>query len=223
MGGSQSVNERLVISREREDEAFNIVRVSEDAIRTLRGEQNTGGTPTSTNGPAESTQSQIIVGDEKLQSALNDERLLTQRLRQDLLKSQHELKEINKKLSALERDAKDAALSPSLAVGGGTERVDKIKQAESYYRQKLDELMDRERRRQVESSAQFKESLERLQQRFLKYSCHTACAELESKVLQCYLQNPGQTLRCDSNEYIQCVDEYRAKLLSAKDMAVSAN
>jgi len=217
MGGSQSVNERLVISREREDEAFNIVRVSEDAIRTLRGEQNTGTTST-TNGRPESTQ--IIVGDEKLQSALNDERLLTQRLRQDLLQRQHELKELNKKLSALERDAKDAALSPS--VGGGT---DKIKQAESYYRQKLDELMDRERRRQVESSAQFKESLERLQQRFLKYSCHTACAELESKVLQCYLQSPGQPLLCgrDADEFIQCVDEYRAKLLSAKDMAVSAN
>lgn len=39
MGSSQSNSERVSISREREDEAFNIVRVSEDAIRTLRGER----------------------------------------------------------------------------------------------------------------------------------------------------------------------------------------
>jgi len=224
MGGSQSVGERVSISREREDEAFNIVRVSEDTIRTLRGEQNsgtTGNTVISSGGGGGGESPKIVagVGDEKLQSSLNDERLLSQRLRQDLLQRQNEIKELGKKVAAFEREAKEAALSGVVA---GT---DKIKQAESCYRQKLDDLLERERRRQEEATSQFKESLDRLQQRFLKYSCHTACADVESKVLQCYLQNPRQPLQCarEGDDFVQCVDEYRAKLLTAKDMSVSAN
>jgi len=225
MGGSQST-ERVSISRDREDEAFNIVRVSEDAIRTLRGERTGNGVPVAAGviitPPPESGKAIVggsVVIDEKTQAALNDERLLTQRLRQDFAQSQQNMQELQKKLAALERDAKEATLS---AVVGG---ADKIKQAELYYRQKLDELLERERRRQEESAAKFKESLERLQQRFLKYSCHKACAEVESKVLQCYLQNPNEPLRCarEGDEFVQCVDEYRAKLLTAKDMTVSAN
>jgi len=220
MGGSQST-ERVTISREREDEAFNIVRVSEDAIRTLRGERTGGVLVTTPSAEPGSTQAGKVIAasDEKLQAALNDERLLTQRLRQDLLHLQQDKSELGKKLAALERDAKEATLS---AVVGG---ADKIKQADAFYRQKLDELLDRERRRQEESAAQFKTSLERLQQRFLKYSCHTACAEVESKVLQCYLQNPREPLRCarEGDGFLQCVDEYRAKLLTAKEMTVSAN
>jgi len=211
MGGSQSA-QRVAISREREDEAFNIVRVSEDAIRTLRGER----TPTA----VEESTKIVSGGDEKLKSALEDERLLTQRLRQDLLRQQLELRELNKKLFALERDAKDATLTSFTAEADGIGL--KVKQAETFYRQKLDELLARERQRQEEATKTFKDSLERLQQRFLKYSCHTACADTESKVLQCYLQNPRQPLQCsrEGDEFVQCVDEYRAKMLTAKEIAV---
>jgi len=218
MGGSQSAH-RVSISREREDEAFNIVRISEDAIRTLRGERIRPPDTQTIEITKEEPQKTVPVIDDKLKFALNEERLLTQRLRQDLLQSQQQLKELKKKLEALEHEGKEATLDAAVI------ETDKVKKAEVYYREKLNELLERERERELEATKIFKQRVEELQQRFLKYSCHTACAEVESKVLQCYLQNPRQPLRCsrDGDEFIQCVDEYRAKMLTAKEFAVSAN
>ncbi|XP_072257949.1 MICOS complex subunit MIC19 isoform X3 [Pyxicephalus adspersus] len=62
---------------------------------------------------------------------------------------------------------------------------------------------------------QYQEAANSVEARFKRYESHPVCADLQAKILQCYQQNPQQTLSCSAlaSQYMQCVNTAKQSML----------
>jgi len=201
--GSVQITPRRASVEKLENDAFDFVQVSDELVDQLRGDRIGTGEQ---NDPVRFQREQIPNDNkenERFVAALNEQKALTERLKADLATSNATSKSLQSKLREFEGKRFEKADSDSLS------------QADKYWRQKIREISDFQLKSLQESNAEYKAAVDRVESKFIRTSCLTACAGLEGEVLQCYLNNPLQTLICDkvSERYVKCVDQHRREML----------
>ncbi|XP_048357434.1 MICOS complex subunit MIC19 [Sphaerodactylus townsendi] len=68
------------------------------------------------------------------------------------------------------------------------------------------------------TTEEFQKAVNEVDARFKRYESHPVCADLQSKIFQCYQQNSQQTLSCSAlaSEYLKCVNH--AKQVGAEQV-----
>ena len=63
---------------------------------------------------------------------------------------------------------------------------------------------------------EFQNSVKRVSEKFFSAESETACSTLDSKVMQCYMDNPKQPLKCSTlaKDFVKCVKDYRAEMIA---------
>ncbi|KAL6087025.1 hypothetical protein STEG23_036106, partial [Scotinomys teguina] len=65
------------------------------------------------------------------------------------------------------------------------------------------------------TTEEYQKAAEEVESKFKRYEYHPVCADLQTKILQCYRQNTEQTLSCSAlaSQYMHCVNH--AKQISS--------
>ncbi|XP_075455462.1 MICOS complex subunit MIC19 isoform X2 [Ascaphus truei] len=90
-----------------------------------------------------------------------------------------------------------------------------LKRQDEYYKEQLVKLEERSAQFYKVTTEQYQKAASDVQARFKRYEAHPVCADLQGKILQCYQQNPQQTLSCSAlaSQYLQCVNSAKQSLL----------
>lgn len=65
------------------------------------------------------------------------------------------------------------------------------------------------------TTEEYQKAAEEVESKFRRYEYHPVCADLQTKILQCYRQNTQQTLSCSAlaNQYMHCVNHAKQNML----------
>ncbi|XP_068128742.1 MICOS complex subunit MIC19 isoform X2 [Hyperolius riggenbachi] len=88
------------------------------------------------------------------------------------------------------------------------EKERELKRQDEYYKEQLARLEERSAQFYKVTTEQYQDAANTVEARFKRYVSHPMCAELQTQILQCYQQNPRQTLSCSAlaSQYMQCVN-----------------
>ncbi|KAK2194212.1 hypothetical protein NP493_1g00059 [Ridgeia piscesae] len=97
------------------------------------------------------------------------------------------------------------------------EKMEEIRNLEKYYRDRVENFKQQNDKLYSATKEEFARVVDDLEHKFRSYTCTPICHELEQKVIQCYQDNPKQTLNCSSvvKEFSDCVRKNREHLLMA--------
>ncbi|XP_048239146.1 MICOS complex subunit MIC19-like [Haliotis rufescens] len=103
----------------------------------------------------------------------------------------------------------------------GQARIDSkkaVQEVEAFYQQKLRQLEERNATLQKITNEQFAKAVQEVEQKFLKQTGSPVCQDLQSRVYNCYVDNPKYTLRCsaDVRAFSLCVETARQNALARK-------
>ncbi|XP_072257948.1 MICOS complex subunit MIC19 isoform X2 [Pyxicephalus adspersus] len=95
------------------------------------------------------------------------------------------------------------------------EKERELKRQDEYYKEQLARLEERSAQFYKVTTDQYQEAANSVEARFKRYESHPVCADLQAKILQCYQQNPQQTLSCSAlaSQYMQCVNTAKQSML----------
>ncbi|XP_040199243.1 MICOS complex subunit MIC19 isoform X2 [Rana temporaria] len=90
-----------------------------------------------------------------------------------------------------------------------------LKRQDEYYKEQLARLEERSAQFYKVTTDQYQEAANTVEARFKRYESHPVCADLQAQILQCYQQNPQQTLSCSvlASQYMQCVNNAKQSML----------
>lgn len=90
-----------------------------------------------------------------------------------------------------------------------------LKRQDEYYKEQLARLEERSAQFYKVTTDQYQEAANTVEARFKRYESHPVCADLQTQILQCYQQNPQQTLSCSvlASQYMQCVNNAKQSML----------
>ncbi|GAB1290658.1 MICOS complex subunit Mic19 [Apodemus speciosus] len=65
------------------------------------------------------------------------------------------------------------------------------------------------------TTEEYQKAAEEVESKFKRYEYHPVCADLQTKILQCYRQNTQQTLSCSAlaNQYMHCVNHAKQSMM----------
>nr|XP_042128947.1 MICOS complex subunit MIC19 isoform X3 [Peromyscus maniculatus bairdii]XP_042128948.1 MICOS complex subunit MIC19 isoform X3 [Peromyscus maniculatus bairdii]XP_042128949.1 MICOS complex subunit MIC19 isoform X3 [Peromyscus maniculatus bairdii] len=65
------------------------------------------------------------------------------------------------------------------------------------------------------TTEEYQKAAEEVEAKFKRYEYHPVCADLQTKILQCYRQNTQQTLSCSAlaSQYMHCVNHAKQSML----------
>ncbi|XP_037346347.1 MICOS complex subunit mic25a-like isoform X2 [Pungitius pungitius] len=86
----------------------------------------------------------------------------------------------------------------------------------SFYREQLEILEKKNLDNYKQTSEQYNEAATRAEAHIRPRQTASVCSELQAKVLQCYRENPQQTLHCSglARQYMTCVQQAKKSLLT---------
>ncbi|XP_077120562.1 MICOS complex subunit MIC19 isoform X2 [Ranitomeya variabilis] len=95
------------------------------------------------------------------------------------------------------------------------EKERELKRQDAYYKEQLARLEERSAQFYKVTTEQYQSAANTVESRFKRYESHPICADLQAKILQCYQQNPQQTLSCSAlaSQYLQCVNSAKQSVL----------
>ncbi|KAG8440067.1 hypothetical protein GDO86_006022 [Hymenochirus boettgeri] len=95
------------------------------------------------------------------------------------------------------------------------EKERELKRLEEYYKDQMARLEERSAQFYKVTTEQYQIAASEVEARFKRYEAHPVCADLQTKILQCYQQNQQQSLSCSSlaSQYLHCVKGARQGLL----------
>ncbi|KAM4747581.1 MICOS complex subunit MIC19 isoform 2-T2 [Rhinophrynus dorsalis] len=95
------------------------------------------------------------------------------------------------------------------------EKERELKRQDEYYKEQVARLEERSAQFYKVTTDQYQKAADDVEARFKKYETHPICADLQAKILQCYQQNPQQTLSCSvlASQYLHCVSGAKQSLL----------
>lgn len=95
------------------------------------------------------------------------------------------------------------------------EKERELKKQDEYYKEQLARLEERSAQFYKVTTEQYQSAANTVEARFKRYQSHPICADLQAQILQCYQQNPQQTLSCSAlaSQYLQCVNSAKQSLL----------
>ncbi|XP_054844603.1 MICOS complex subunit MIC19 [Eublepharis macularius] len=235
MGGSGSAPRRVTFETDENDNVTVVkgVRLSENVVERMKEPSPPGGKPQQKS--ESGGHGGIPVNEEDLKRRIAEELALEharrdaeshKRLKQD---QRHVRDEISKVLER-ERAASNEHLARALfreratneeerlkaqALAKQLEEKDReLKKHDTYYKEQLARLEERSAQFYKVTTEQFQKAVSEVDARFKRYESHPVCANLQSKILQCYQQNSQQTLSCSAlaHEYLQCVNHAKQSM-----------
>ncbi|KAG8576797.1 hypothetical protein GDO81_009976 [Engystomops pustulosus] len=95
------------------------------------------------------------------------------------------------------------------------EKERELKRQDEYYKEQLARLEERSAQFYKVTTEQYQSAANTVEARFKKYESRPVCADLQAQILQCYQQNPQQTLSCSvlARQYLQCVNSAKQSML----------
>ncbi|XP_074123992.1 MICOS complex subunit MIC19 isoform X2 [Sminthopsis crassicaudata] len=90
-----------------------------------------------------------------------------------------------------------------------------LKKQDAFYKEQLARLEERSAEFYKVTTEQYQRAAEEVESKFKRYETHPICADLQAKILQCYRENPQQTLSCSAlaNQYQYCVNHAKQNVL----------
>ncbi|XP_053318172.1 MICOS complex subunit MIC19 [Spea bombifrons] len=95
------------------------------------------------------------------------------------------------------------------------EKERELKKQDAYYKDQLARLEERSAQFYKVTTEEYQKAASDVETKFKRYEAHPICADLQAKILQCYQQNPQQTLSCSAlaRQYLQCVNSAKQTML----------
>ncbi|XP_074798807.1 MICOS complex subunit MIC19 isoform X4 [Natator depressus] len=95
------------------------------------------------------------------------------------------------------------------------EKDRELKKHDAYYKEQLARLEERSAQFYKVTTEQYQQAVKEVEARFKRYESHPVCADLQSKILQCYQQNSHETLSCSAlaSQYLHCVNHAKQSML----------
>uniref|UniRef100_A0A6J0U9X4 MICOS complex subunit MIC19 isoform X2 n=1 Tax=Pogona vitticeps TaxID=103695 RepID=A0A6J0U9X4_9SAUR len=94
------------------------------------------------------------------------------------------------------------------------EKERELKKHDAYYKEQLARLEERSSQFYKVTTEQYQKAIDEVNARFKRYESSPVCADLQSKILQCYQENSQQTLSCSAlaSQYLKCVNHARQSM-----------
>ncbi|XP_061438643.1 MICOS complex subunit MIC19 isoform X2 [Rhineura floridana] len=211
MGGAGSSPRRVTFEADENDNITVVkgVRLSENVIERMKEPSSPGGRFQQKSGSGgHGVIGGTSVNEEDLKKRIAEELALEQarrdaeahkRLKQNQM---HVRDEISKVLER-ERAASNEHLARSILRERATTEEERLKAqllSSQFYKV---------------TTEQYQKAVEEVDARFKRYESHPVCADLQSKILQCYQENSQQTLSCSAlaSEYLKCVNHAKQSMV----------
>ncbi|XP_053465541.1 MICOS complex subunit MIC19 [Nycticebus coucang] len=90
-----------------------------------------------------------------------------------------------------------------------------LKKQDAFYKEQLARLEERSSEFYKVTTEQYQKAAEEVEAKFKRYETHPICADLQTKILQCYRQNTHQTLKCSAlaSQYMHCVNRAKESMV----------
>ncbi|XP_037369278.1 MICOS complex subunit MIC19 [Talpa occidentalis] len=215
MGGAAST--RRVTFEADENENITVVkgiRLSENVIDRMKETSPSGSKPQRFSGAYGAS-----VSNEELKRRVAEELALEQAKKdsenQKRLKQSKELDQLTRAILR-ERISSEEERSKAKHLARQLEEKDRvIKKQDAFYKEQLARLEERSSEFYKVTTEQYQKAAEEVEAKFKRYEAHPVCADLQTKILQCYRQNNQQTLSCSAlaEQYMRCVNQAKQSKL----------
>lgn len=90
-----------------------------------------------------------------------------------------------------------------------------MRKQDAFYKEQLARLEERSSEFYKVTTEEYQKAAEEVEAKFKRYEYHPVCADLQTKILQCYRQNTQQTLSCSAlaSQYMHCVNHAKQSML----------
>nr|XP_034983882.1 MICOS complex subunit MIC19 isoform X2 [Zootoca vivipara] len=227
MGGGGSAPRRVTFEADENDN----ITLSENVIERMKDPSSASGRSQKSGSGGHGTS----VNEEDLKKRIAEELALEQarrdaeahkRLKQNQMHVRDEISKVlereraasNEHLSRAilrERAAtEDERLKAQLLAKQLEEKDRELKKHDAYYKEQLARLEERSSQFYKVTTEQYQKAVEEVDARFKRYESRPVCADLQSKIFQCYQENSHQTLSCSvlASEYLKCVNHAKQSL-----------
>ncbi|XP_012576507.1 PREDICTED: MICOS complex subunit MIC19 isoform X2 [Condylura cristata] len=214
MGGTAST--RRVTFEADENENITVVkgiRLSENVIDRMKETSPSGSKSQRYSGAYGAS-----VSDEELKRRVAEELALEQAKKdsenQKRLKQSKELDQLTRAILR-ERISSEEERSKAKHLARQLEEKDRvIKKQDAFYKEQLARLEERSSEFYKVTTEQYQKAAEEVEAKFKRYESHPVCADLQTKILQCYRQNNKQTLSCSAlaDQYMRCVNQAKQNM-----------
>uniref|UniRef100_A0A8D0L1X4 Coiled-coil-helix-coiled-coil-helix domain containing 3 n=1 Tax=Sphenodon punctatus TaxID=8508 RepID=A0A8D0L1X4_SPHPU len=95
------------------------------------------------------------------------------------------------------------------------EKDRELKKHDAFYKEQLARLEERSAQFYKVTTEEYQKAANEVEARFKRYESHPICADLQTKILQCYQQNSQETLSCSglASQYLHCVNHAKQSML----------
>ncbi|XP_053113997.1 MICOS complex subunit MIC19 isoform X2 [Hemicordylus capensis] len=238
MGGGGSAPRRVTFEADENDHVTVVkgVRLSENVIERMKEPSSPGGKSQQRSGSGGHGEvGGATVNEEDLKKRIAEELALEQarrdaeahkRLKKDQMHVRDEISKVLERERAASNEhlarailreraaTEEERLKTQLLAKQLEERDRELKKHDAYYKEQLARLEERSAQFYKVTTEQYQKAVDEVDARFKRYESHPVCADLQSKILQCYQQNPQQTLSCSAlaSEYLKCVNHAKQSM-----------
>nr|XP_028601156.1 MICOS complex subunit MIC19 isoform X1 [Podarcis muralis] len=242
MGGGGSAPRRVTFEADENDNITVVkgVRLSENVIERMKDPSSASGRSQKSSSGGHGLIGGTSVNEEDLKKRIAEELALEQarrdaeahkRLKQNQMHVRDEISKVlereraasNEHLSRAilrERAAtederlKAQLLEMEIKAKQLEEKDRELKKYDAYYKEQLARLEERSSQFYKVTTEQYQKAVEEVDARFKRYESRPVCADLQSKIFQCYQENSQQTLSCSvlASEYLKCVNHAKQSL-----------
>lgn len=232
MGGNGSTARKVSFGLD-EDEKVTViegVKLSEDVLRRMRDAQGSD----SSKSPSSLQDSHKPPPPPRPKPTGPSSKEIQEELRKDFERQQALVQEQLARLAQREKETVGTAgleeLAPALIIERGKVREEQEKakllakqldnkekelaSISSFYKEQLEILEKKNFDNYKETAEQYNQAVTKAETHIRPRQAMSVCAELQTKVLQCYRENPQQTLHCSSlaKQYMTCVQQAKKSL-----------
>lgn len=230
MGGNGSTTRKVSFGLD-EDEKVTViegVKLSEDVLRRMRDSQGSDSTKTPASpsdsrkspprptGPSTSEIKEEMRKNFERQQALVQEELARLAQRERDTAATTGLDELTPAL-IMERGKAHEEQEKAKMLAKQLERKEKeLMSISSFYKDQLETLEKRNLDNYKETAEQYNQAATKAEAHIRPRQTASLCTELQSRVFQCYRENPKQTLQCSSlaKQYMTCVQQAKKSALT---------
>ncbi|XP_042324728.1 MICOS complex subunit MIC19 isoform X2 [Sceloporus undulatus] len=237
MGGGGSAPRRVTFEADENDNITVVkgVRLSENVIERMKEPSSPGGRSQQKAGSSgHSSIGGKSVNEEDLKKRIAEELALEQarrdadahkRIKQDQMhmrdeigkvlereraaSNEHLARAILRERAATEEERMKAQLLEMEIKAKQLEEKDReLKKHDAYYKEQLARLEERSAQFYKVTTEQYQKAVDEVDAKFKRFKSTPVCADLQSKILQCYQENSQKTLSCSAlaSEYLKCVN-----------------
>ncbi|XP_071385015.1 coiled-coil-helix-coiled-coil-helix domain containing 6b [Centroberyx affinis] len=231
MGGNGSTTRKVSFGLDEEEKVTIIqgVKLSEDVLRRMREAQESDGTKPPPSQPDSHKPSPKPTGpsaaeiQEEIRKKFEHEQALVQEQLARLAQKEREaaaatwgLDELTPAL-LIERGKTHEELEKAKILARQLERKEKeLASISAFYKEQLTTLEKKNLDNYKQTTEQYNQAATKAEAHIRPRHTASVCAELQTQVLQCYRENPQQTLHCSglAKQYMTCIQQAKKTILT---------